>query len=287
MSLDVATPQIVHDVTIRLAGDSGDGMQLTGDRFTALAALAGNDLATLPDFPAEIRAPAGTLPGVSAFQVRIADREVTTPGDDAAVLVAMNPAALRSELARLAKGGTLILNGDGFDERSLAKAGYDADPRGTAELDAYEVIDVPMTSLTKLAVKGTGVSGRHAGRSKNFFALGILAWMYTRDTEAVNAWIDEKFSGDDAVRQANRRALSAGHAFGETAELGANAVIVPASKRAPGTYRSVDGNTALAWGLIAAGVCAELPVFLGSYPITPASAILHELARHPDRKSVV
>ena len=282
MSLDVATPQIVHDVTIRLAGDSGDGMQLTGDRFTALAALAGNDLATLPDFPAEIRAPAGTLPGVSAFQVRIADREVTTPGDDAAVLVAMNPAALRSELARLAKGGTLILNGDGFDERSLAKAGYDADPRGTAELDAYEVIDVPMTSLTKLAVKGTGVSGRHAGRSKNFFALGILAWMYTRDTEAVNAWIDEKFSGDDAVRQANRRALSAGHAFGETAELGANAVIVPASKRAPGTYRSVDGNTALAWGLIAAGVCAELPVFLGSYPITPASAILHELARHPD-----
>ena len=282
MSLDVATPQIVHDVTIRLAGDSGDGMQLTGDRFTALAALAGNDLATLPDFPAEIRAPAGTLPGVSAFQVRIADREVTTPGDDAAVLVAMNPAALRSELARLAKGGTLILNGDGFDERSLAKAGYDADPRGTAELDAYEVIDVPMTSLTKLAVKGTGVSGRHAGRSKNFFALGILAWMYTRDTEAVNAWIDEKFSGDDAVRQANRRALSAGHAFGETAELGANAVIVPASKRAPGTYRSVDGNTAQAWGLIAAGVCAELPVFLGSYPITPASAILHELARHPD-----
>ncbi len=282
MSLDVATPQVVHDVTIRLAGDSGDGMQLTGDRFTALAALAGNDLATLPDFPAEIRAPAGTLPGVSAFQVRIADREVTTPGDDAAVLVAMNPAALRSELARLAKGGTLILNGDGFDERSLAKAGYDSDPRRTAELEAFEVIDVPMTSLTKEAVKGTGVSGRNAGRSKNFFALGILAWMYSRDTDAVNAWIDAKFAGDDAVRLANRRALGAGHAYGETAELGANAVIVPAAKRSPGTYRSVDGNTALAWGLIAAGVCAQLPVFLGSYPITPASAILHELARHPD-----
>lgn len=282
MSVEVTTPQVVHDVTIRMAGDSGDGMQLTGDRFTALAALAGNDLATLPDFPAEIRAPAGTLPGVSAFQVRIADREVTTPGDDAAVLVAMNPAALRSELPRLAKGGTLILNGDGFDERSLIKAGYDADPRETGELEAFAVIDVPMTSLTKTAVKGTGVSGRHAGRSKNFFALGVLSWMYSRDTEPVNAWIDSKFAKDDAVRQANRKALFAGHAFGETAELAAVQMIVPPAVRAPGTYRSVDGNTALAWGLIAAGVCARLPVFLGSYPITPASAILHELAHHPD-----
>ncbi|MEZ5383145.1 MAG: 2-oxoacid:acceptor oxidoreductase subunit alpha [Microthrixaceae bacterium] len=282
MSGAPATPQVVHDVTIRLAGDSGDGMQLTGDRFTALAALAGNDLATLPDFPAEIRAPAGTLPGVSAFQVRIADREVTTPGDDATVMVAMNPAALRSELSRVAKGGTIILNSDGFDERSQAKAGYETDPRTSGELDAYEVVEVPMTRLTKEAVAGTGVSGRHAGRSKNFFALGILSWMYSRDPESVGGWIDGKFSKDDAVRQANRKALAAGHAFGETAELGANQVVVPAATRAPGTYRSVDGNTALAWGLIAAGVCAELPLFLGSYPITPASAILHELARHPD-----
>jgi 2-oxoglutarate ferredoxin oxidoreductase subunit alpha len=269
------------DVVIRLAGDSGDGMQLTGNQFTAVSALAGNDLATLPDFPAEIRAPAGTLPGVSAFQVRISSREVTTPGDAADVLVAMNPAALRSELSKVVPGGTVIVNTDAFGERDLAKAGYDHDPLHNGELEGYDVVEVPMTSLTVNAVKELGVKPRDAERSKNFFALGLLCWMYHRNPDDVRAWIRERFAGKDQVLAANLRAFEVGLSFGETTELIPTTHLVPPLRREPGTYRSISGNTALAWGVIAAGQLSGLPVFLGSYPITPASDVLHELARHP------
>ncbi|MFZ4517255.1 MAG: 2-oxoacid:acceptor oxidoreductase subunit alpha [Microthrixaceae bacterium] len=272
----------VTDVVIRLAGDSGDGMQLTGNQFTAVSALAGNALSTLPDFPAEIRAPAGTLPGVSAFQVHIAGHEVTTPGDAADVLVAMNPAALRAELPKVVHGGTVILNTDAFGERDLHKAGYEQDPRDAGDLEGFEVVEVPMTSLTVTAVKELGVKSRDAERSKNFFALGLLCWMYHRDPEGVRAWIRERFSGKDQVLAANLTAFEVGLNFGETTELIPVTRIVPPVVREAGTYRSISGNTALSWGLMAAGQLAELPVFLGSYPITPASDILHELSRHPE-----
>jgi 2-oxoglutarate ferredoxin oxidoreductase subunit alpha len=271
----------IADVVIRLAGDSGDGMQLTGNQFTAVSALAGNDLATLPDFPAEIRAPAGTLPGVSAFQVRISSQEITTPGDAADVLVAMNPAALRSELSKVIPGGTVIVNTDAFAERDLAKAGYDHNPLENGELEGYDVVEVPMTSLTVNAVKELGVKTRDAERSKNFFALGLLCWMYHRDPEDVRSWIRDRFAGKDQVLAANLKAFEVGQAFGETTELIPMTRLVPPLQRDPGTYRSISGNTALAWGVIAAGQLSGLPIFLGSYPITPASDVLHELARFP------
>ncbi len=266
-------------VIIRFAGDSGDGMQLTGDRFTSASALFGNDLATLPEFPAEIRAPAGTLAGVSAFQVHISDHEITTPGDAPNVLVAMNPAALRSELHRLEPGGTVIVNTDAFEERNLTKAGYETSPLGDGSLDGYSVYEVPMTSLTKDAVAPLGVKPRDAERSKNFFALGLVSWMYTRPSEPTLEWIDQKFGSRPQVRDANRAAFNAGHAFGETAELFDHPYEVKPARLEPGTYTSINGNTALAWGLIAAGQLARLPLFLGSYPITPASDILHELSK--------
>jgi 2-oxoglutarate ferredoxin oxidoreductase subunit alpha len=267
-------------VIIRFAGDSGDGMQLTGDRFTSASAMFGNDLATLPEFPAEIRAPAGTLAGVSAFQIHISDHEITTPGDSPSVLVAMNPAALRKELVRLDDGGTVILNEDTFDERNMAKAGYDGDPRTDGTLAKYTVFEIPMTSLTKQACEPLGVKPRDAERSKNFFALGLISWMYTRPVEPTLAWIDAKFGGRPQVRDANVAAFKAGHAFGETAELFDHRYEVKPAPQAPGTYTNVNGNTAMSWGLIAAGRLAGLPLFLGSYPITPASDILHELSRH-------
>ncbi|MGH9186708.1 MAG: 2-oxoacid:acceptor oxidoreductase family protein, partial [Acidimicrobiales bacterium] len=271
----------VDRVIIRFAGDSGDGMQLTGDRFTTVSALLGNDLATLPEFPAEIRAPAGTLAGVSAFQIHISDHEITTPGDAAQVLVAMNPAALRSELPRLARGGTIILNVDTFDERSFAKAGYASNPLTDGSLDGYQVYEVPMTSLTKQAAAPLGVKPRDADRSKNFFALGLVSWMYTRPIEATLEWIDRRFGSTPQVRDANTAAFKAGFAFGETAELFDHPFVVrPATDLAPGAYTNVTGNTALAWGLLAASRQAKLPLFLGSYPITPASDILHELSKH-------
>jgi 2-oxoglutarate/2-oxoacid ferredoxin oxidoreductase subunit alpha len=272
----------IADVVIRLAGDSGDGMQLTGNQFTAVSALAGNDLATLPDFPAEIRAPAGTLPGVSAFQVRISSREITTPGDAADVLVAMNPAALRSELSKVIPGGTVVVNTDAFEERDLAKAGYDANPLENGTLEGYVVIEVPMTSLTANAVKELGVKSRDAERSKNFFALGLLCWMYHRNPEDVQDWIRERFATKEQVLASNLRAFEVGFAFGETTELIPTTQLVAAAERDPGTYTNIAGNQALAWGLIAASQLSRLPLFLGSYPITPASDILHELARHPD-----
>lgn len=275
-----ADPVEIDRVIIRFAGDSGDGMQLTGDRFTSASAMFGNDLVTLPEFPAEIRAPAGTLAGVSAFQVHISDHVITTPGDAPNVLVAMNPAALRAELHQLEPGGTLIVNTDGFDDRNLTKAGYRSNPLTDGSLDGYQVFEVPMTSLTKDAVAPLGVKPRDAERSKNLFALGLVSWMYTRPTAPTLSWIDAKFGSKPTVRDANVAAFKAGHAFGETAELFDHPYEVKPAQLRAGTYTSINGNTALAWGLIAAGQLAKLPLFLGSYPITPASDILHELSKH-------
>jgi len=274
------TPHELDRVIIRFAGDSGDGMQLTGDRFTSASALFGNDLATLPVFPAEIRAPAGTLAGVSAFQVHISDHDITTPGDAPNVLVAMNPAALRAELGELEPGGTLIVNADTFDERNLAKAGYETNPLIDGSLKGYSLYEVPMSSLTKEACAPLGVKPRDADRSKNFFALGLISWMYTRPDQPTIDWIAEKFKNRAQVRDANLAAFRAGHAFGETAELFDHPYQVKPAPQRPGTYTNITGNTALAWGLVAASQLANLPIFLGSYPITPASDILHELSKH-------
>ena len=275
-----APVETIDRVIIRFAGDSGDGMQLTGDRFTSASALFGNDLATLPDYPAEIRAPAGTIAGVSAFQVHISDHEITTPGDAPDVLVAMNPAALRSDLHRLHSGGAVILNADAFTERNLTKAGYPADPRTDGTLDGFKVYEVPMTELTRGSVEHLGVKPRDAERSKNFFALGLVSWMYTRPVEPTLEWIESRFAAKPDVVAANTAAFRAGHAFGETAELFDHAYHVAPAAKAPGTYTNITGNTALAWGLIAASQQARMPLFLGSYPITPASDILHELSKH-------
>jgi 2-oxoglutarate/2-oxoacid ferredoxin oxidoreductase subunit alpha len=274
------TPENVHRVVVRFAGDSGDGMQLTGDRFTSVSAAFGNDLSTLPDFPAEIRAPAGTLAGVSSFQVQISDHDITTPGDEPSVLVAMNPAALRADLKRLEPGGTLIVNIDTFDERNLEKAGYAANPLEDGSLASFRVIEVPMTDLTKKATLPLGVKQRDADRSKNFFALGLISWLFTRPTESTLTWIDERFAKNDLVRQSNRAAFLAGHAFAETTELLDHAYQVQPAKLPPGEYTNINGNVALAWGLVAASQLAHLPMTLGSYPITPASDILHELSKH-------
>ena len=275
------TPVELDRVIIRFAGDSGDGMQLTGDRFTSASALLGNDLATLPEYPAEIRAPAGTVFGVSAFQVHISDHDITTPGDSPNVLVAMNPAALMSELDKLEPGGTVIINTDAFEERNLAKAGYDENPlTDGVTLKGYTVYEVPMTSLTKGACEALGVKPRDAERSKNFFALGLISWMYTRPVQPTIDWINAKFAGKELVRDANIAAFKAGHAFGETAELFDHPYVVKPAEQPPGTYTNISGNVAVAWGLIASSQLSELPLFLGSYPITPASDILHELSKH-------
>ena len=272
--------QALERVVIRFAGDSGDGMQLTGDRFTASSALFGNDLATLPNYPAEIRAPAGTLAGVSAFQVHISDHDILTPGDAPSVLIAMNPAALKSELHDLTAGGTLLVNSDAFDERALQKAGYATNPLTDGSLSAFTVYEVPMTSMTLEAAKPTGAKPRDAERSKNFFALGLVSWMYTRPVDETFAWIEKRFAKSPLVKEANLLAFKAGYNFGETAELFATPYEVHPAPLEPGTYTNMSGNVALAWGLIAAGHLAKLPVFLASYPITPASDILHELSKH-------
>ena len=274
--------EVITDVVIRLAGDSGDGMQLTGNQFTAVSALAGNDLATLPDFPAEIRAPAGTLPGVSAFQVRISSEDISTAGDEADVLVAMNPAALRSELSKLRPDGMVIVNADGFGERDLEKAGYESNPLEDDSLADYNVVEVPMTSLTVTKVKELGVKGRDAERSKNFFALGLLCWMYSRNPDDLRGWIEQRFSSDELVKAANQTAFEVGYAFGETTELIPVTRSVAPVDRPPGTYRNINGNSGLAWGIIASAQLSKLPTYLGSYPITPASDILHELAKYPE-----
>jgi 2-oxoglutarate/2-oxoacid ferredoxin oxidoreductase subunit alpha len=277
---DEGAAEVLDRLVIRFAGDSGDGMQLAGGRFTDASALFGNDLATLPSFPAEIRAPAGTLPGVSSFQVQIADFDILTAGDAPDCLVAMNPAALMKNLKDLREGGTLIVNTDAFDERNLAKAGYDGNPLESGILSGYRVIEVPMDELTKLAVQDTGVSGREVLRSKNFFALGLMAWLFHRPTEPTIDWVNQKFARLPEVAAANIAAFNAGYFFGETTEATKVTFEVRPATLPPGTYTNITGNQALAWGLIAASQKSGLPLFYGTYPITPASDILHELSRH-------
>ena len=271
--------QELEKVVIRFAGDSGDGMQLTGDRFSVSSALFGNDLATVPDYPAEIRAPAGTMAGVSAFQIHISDHDILTPGDSPNVLVAMNPAALRASIKDMAAGSTLIVNVDAFVDRNLTKAGYDGNPLTDGSLSGFTVYEVPMTSLTLEAAKPSGAKSRDAERSKNFFALGLLSWMYSRPADLTIEWIGQRFAKTPTVAEANILAFKAGYNFGETAELVGGPFEVKPTHFTPGTYTNVSGNTALAWGLVAAGQLAKLPVFLASYPITPASDILHELSK--------
>jgi 2-oxoglutarate ferredoxin oxidoreductase subunit alpha len=269
-------------VIVRFAGDSGDGMQLAGSRFTEATAEHGNDFATLPSFPAEIRAPAGTLAGVSAFQIHFAAQDILTPGDEPDVLVAMNPAALRSELGALARSGTVIANEDAFSKRNLQKAGYDSNPLEDGSLDSYHLIRIPMTSLTASAVEALeGVSTRDAGRAKNLFALGVVSWLYDRPTQPTEDWLNRKFVNKPGPLEANLAAFRAGWNFGETSELiDVQYKVDPATDVPAGTYRNVNGTTATALGLIAASVRSGLPLVLASYPITPASELLHELARN-------
>lgn len=274
------TPRKANRVVIRFAGDSGDGMQLTGDRFTSEAAAFGNDLATLPNYPAEIRAPAGTLPGVSSFQLHFADYDILTPGDRPDVLVAMNPAALKANLGDLSDGATVVVNTDEFTKRNLKKVGYETSPLDSEELDRFTVHRVAMSELTKGAVAETGLTRKEAERCKNMFALGLLSWMYSRPTEDTERFLREKFAGKPQVAEANVLAFRAGWNYGETTESFAVTYEVAAASLPEGTYRQVTGNLALAYGLVSAGRRSELPVFLGSYPITPASDVLHEMAKH-------
>jgi 2-oxoglutarate/2-oxoacid ferredoxin oxidoreductase subunit alpha len=279
--MDQKTVEKIDRVVVRFAGDSGDGMQLTGSRFTDATAVVGNDLATLPDFPAEIRAPAGTPHGVSAFQIHFASRDILTPGDHPNVLVAMNPAALITQIGAVEKGGTVIVNEDGFTDHNLRKAGYAANPLEDDSLDDYQLFRVPMTSMTVRATEGIeGITARDAARCKNLFALGLVSWMYGRPTEPSVEWIKKKFEDKPPVRDANLAAFRAGYNFGETAELLAVHYEVEPAPAPPGTYRNVNGTQALALGLIAASVQSGLQLFLASYPITPASELLHALSRH-------
>ena len=269
-------------VVIRFAGDSGDGMQLAGDRFTSEAAAFGNDLATLPDFPAEIRAPLGTVPGVSSFQVHFADYDILTAGDRPDVLVAMNPAALKSQIKDLRPGRTLIVNTDEFTTRNLAKVGYEANPLEDGSVDSFVVHRVAMSSLTQAALADTGLGKKETLRCKNMFALGLLSWMYNRPTEATEGFLREKFAKAPDIAEANVAAFRAGWNYGETTESFGVVYDVAPAKLQPGTYRQINGNTALAYGVVAAGQRSGLPVLLGTYPITPASDILHELSKHKE-----
>ncbi len=273
--------QQLDDVVVRFAGDSGDGMQLTGDRFTSETAALGNDLSTLPDYPAEIRAPAGSLPGVSGFQIHFSDHDILTPGDRPNVLVAMNPAALKTNLGDLPEGGTLIVNRDAFNERNLSKAGYEANPLEDGTVDDYKVHAIPLTTMTVEALKDVeGVTPREAERAKNFFALGLMSWLYGRPIDTTLDFIDAKFGKRPEIAEANTLAFRAGVNYGETSEDFLVSYQIKPAPLAPGTYRNITGNQALALGLVAAGVQSGLPLFLGAYPITPASGILEELARH-------
>jgi 2-oxoglutarate ferredoxin oxidoreductase subunit alpha len=278
----VAKPvEQLESVVIRFAGDSGDGMQLTGGRFTSETALTGNDLATFPDFPAEIRAPAGSLPGVSGFQLHFADHDILTPGDRPDVLVAMNPAALKTNLSDLPKGGTLIVDTDAFTDRNLKKAGYASNPLDDGSLTDYQVHAVQLTSMTVGALKEIeGVTAREAERAKNMFALGLMSWLYGRPTESTTSFLEKKFAKRPEIAAANLKAFSTGYAFGETSEAFSVQYEVRPAPLAPGLYRQITGNTALSYGLIAASKLSGLNLFLGAYPITPASSILEELARH-------
>jgi 2-oxoglutarate ferredoxin oxidoreductase subunit alpha len=272
--------QELDHVIIRFAGDSGDGMQLTGDRFTQETAVFGNDLSTLPNFPAEIRAPAGTLPGVSSFQLHFANHDVLTPGDAPDVLVAMNPAALKANIGDLPRGSDLIVNTDEFTKRNLTKVGYAANPLEDGSLESWTVHPVPLTSLTVKALEDQDISRKDAERAKNMFALGLLSWLYGRPSEGTLNFLEAKFGKKPEIYKANVTAFTAGWNYGETTEDFAVRYEVKPAPIAPGRYRNITGNLALAYGLIAAGELAKLPLFLGSYPITPASDILHELSKH-------
>jgi 2-oxoglutarate ferredoxin oxidoreductase subunit alpha len=272
--------ETVENVVIRFAGDSGDGMQLTGDRFTAESATLGNDIATLPNFPAEIRAPAGTLPGVSSFQLHVADHDILTPGDAPQVLVAMNPAALRANLPDVVKGGTVIVDSAEFTARNLAKVGYAENPLEDGSLEAYQLHAVDLTGMTQQALADFGLSRKEASRAKNMFALGLLSWLYHRPVGPTERFIDAKFAARPILRDANLASFRAGWNYGETTEEFAVTYLVRSADPEKGTYRTITGNTALAYGLVAASVRSGLPLFLGSYPITPASDILHELSKH-------
>ncbi|MGH3187192.1 MAG: 2-oxoacid:acceptor oxidoreductase subunit alpha [Streptosporangiaceae bacterium] len=272
--------QKLDHVIIRFAGDSGDGMQLAGDRFTQETAVFGNDLSTLPNFPAEIRAPAGTLPGVSSFQLHFADHDILTPGDAPDVLIAMNPAALKANVSDLPRGGDLIVNTDEFTKRNLTKVGYAASPLEDGSLEQYNVHAVPITSMTVKALESFDITRKDAERAKNMFALGMLSWLYDRPSDGTLSFLKSKFASKPEIMAANVAAFQAGWNFGETTEAFSVRYEVRPAPLTPGTYRNISGNTALAYGLIAAAQLAGLPLFLGSYPITPASDILHELAKH-------
>ncbi|RMG45208.1 MAG: 2-oxoacid:acceptor oxidoreductase subunit alpha [Acidobacteria bacterium] len=277
-----ATPpnrQRLTEVTVRLAGDSGDGIQVAGSQLTATSALAGNDVATFPDYPAEIRAPAGTLPGVSGFQLQFSSHDVRTPGDRPDALVAFNPAALRVNLPELKRGGVLIVNEDAFDETSLKKAGYSRNPLDGDELSEYRLFRVPLTRLTREALADSGLTTRQVDRCKNFFALGILYWLYSRNVEPTVGWLREKFARRPELARANEKALRAGYNYAETVGIFQTVYEVPAADFPPGTYRNLDGNEAVALALATVAQKSGLKVVLGSYPITPASTILHRASR--------
>ena len=266
----------LESVAIRFAGDSGDGMQLTGTKFTDETALAGNDLSTFPDFPAEIRAPAGTMAGVSGFQIHFSSHDIHTPADRPNVLIAFNPAALRANVDDVRPGGMVIVNIDSFSAKSLTRAGYEDDPLPDLR-ERFQLVEIPFTTLNREALQGLELSQREIDRCKNFFALGVLCWLYARPMEATERWLGGKFRGD--VLEGNIRTLRAGFAFGETTELFPASFVVPSAKIESGSYRNITGNQALAWGIVAAGVQMDREVFLGAYPITPASEVLHEVAR--------
>ncbi len=270
----------LSDVTVRFAGDSGDGMQLTGSQFTNTTALVGNDLSTLPDYPAEIRAPAGTTYGVSGFQLHFSSDDIHTPGDAPDVLVAMNPAALKTNIKDLKQGGTIIVNINSFDQRNFKLAGYETNPLEDGTVDGYNVVQVPLSQLTKTALEDSGLSAKEIERCKNFFALGMMYWLYSRPIEPTTEWIHSKFKSREDLAAANEKALMSGYYFGENTELFTTRYSVQPAKLIKGRYRNISGNEALAIGFVTASVKAGLPLFLGSYPITPASDILHELSKH-------
>ena len=265
---------------VRFAGDSGDGMQVTGSQFTSTAAIVGNDLATFPDFPAEIRAPAGSLYGVSGFQIHFSADSVFTPGDAPDALVAMNPAALKTNLDRLKPGGLLVVNSDAFNKTNLKKAGYEANPLEDGTLEGYHLLAIDITKQTLAAVADCGLSTKEAGRCKNFWTLGLMYWIYSRPREPTLKWLQQKFKSKPEVADANSRAMNAGHAYGEILDIGHDRYEIPAAKVDPGVYRNISGNQATAWGIVAGAQQSGLEVVLGSYPITPASDVLHELSRH-------
>jgi 2-oxoglutarate ferredoxin oxidoreductase subunit alpha len=270
----------LNDVTVRFAGDSGDGMQLTGSQFTNTTAIVGNDLSTLPDYPAEIRAPAGTTYGVSGFQLHFSSSDIQTPGDEPDVLVAMNPAALKTNFSDLKKSGTIIVNINSFDSKNLKLADYETNPLEDGTLEGYNVIQVPLSQLTNTALEDSPLSAKEKARCKNFFALGMMYWLYSRPLEPTLDWLNIKFKDNPDIRAANEKALKAGYYFGETTELFTTRYAVKPASLPKGTYRNISGNEALALGFVAASVKSGLPLFLGSYPITPASDILHELSKH-------